>query len=258
MVSCKKIADLIGAYIYGDLTPDEMRMTRMHMEECQSCAKELEFRSKTLALIPTETPMLSDEEKQRIMWTVRGAVREQSKPVRSGIFTPRFAWGVAASLILVAVFTGGAYVGFRAKKPKEKVITKYVTVPIKAPIATEKPENIVNESNTHTGPPIIPKKDQLTATGPQPIERKWESWRRHERNGGRTPEKPDAKVDEDTNEPEASSELGGESLTPQTNTQEGINKSENTPLSSIDDSSTPIPASPEDTSTSQIDERAGH
>lgn len=140
MGTCKKIAGMIGAYIYGDLTPDEMRYVRLHAEECRECSQEIEARIKAIALVPTDIPTLTDKERQRVAWTVKGAVRARQERRGFRLLRPTFAQGFALASLLVAAFAGGAILGYSKIPPK--VIVKHVPAENQSP-AEGKTERIV-------------------------------------------------------------------------------------------------------------------
>lgn len=104
-MKCKQAQDLIGAYIYGDLAPDEMRDLRVHAQDCALCREDLESRGRIVSLFDDSVPALSDEERQRIAWSVKGAVRKeqlQRKPLALRLM-PSFA---LAGLLIAGIFVG--------------------------------------------------------------------------------------------------------------------------------------------------------
>ena len=107
MSRCKSVSDLLGAYIYGDLSVDEMRKVRVHAGECAECASKLASMTRTVQLIPNGLPTLTDEEKHRITWAVKGAVRAKEQPKRFFLFFPAFAKGFAVLVIAVGAFAAG-------------------------------------------------------------------------------------------------------------------------------------------------------
>lgn len=159
MGTCKKIAGMIGAYVYGDLSPDEMRCVRLHAEECSKCSREIEDRIRTIALIPTDTPTLTDEERQRVVWTVKGAIRAKNERRRFSLFRPTFAQGIVLTTLLAAAFAGGAMLGYSKIHPK--VIVKQVTAEKQQPaenpdkrVAADTAPKPVSKPLIHTQRPI--------------------------------------------------------------------------------------------------------
>lgn len=69
----------MGAYIYGDLSPAEMREVRLHTQNCLECREDLEERGRIIASLSDGAPVLSDDERQSIVWSVKGAVRQQDQ-----------------------------------------------------------------------------------------------------------------------------------------------------------------------------------
>lgn len=127
MSDCKKIVDLLGAYVYGDLSPEEMRRVRLHVKDCEKCSGELAERSLVVKLIPSELPKLSDEERMRIAWTVKGAVRTKEESKRFFLFTPMFMRGMAFAATIVVAFAAGKIYG--TKTTPVRVVTEIKRVP---------------------------------------------------------------------------------------------------------------------------------
>lgn len=134
-MKCKLIRDMMGAYLYGDLAPDEMRQVRVHTHECEACRADLAERGRVAASLGNTPPQLSDEDRQRIAWTVTGAVRHselanQQTRIR---WAPAFAVaavliaGLAAGLLLSAHVTKPP-VQSRADAPKEKAPAAVVEI----------------------------------------------------------------------------------------------------------------------------------
>lgn len=165
MGTCKKIAGMIGAYIYGDLSPEEMRAVRLHAEECDVCSREIEARIRTISLMPTDVPELSDEERRRVMWTVKGAVKAKNGKKRFILFSPSFAQGFALATVILAAFTGGAFIGYSKIPPKVKVVIKKVPVECDIPDVSieETTEKIVESPEPAT---VKPTNDMTIATQP--------------------------------------------------------------------------------------------
>lgn len=122
----KRIAELFGAYIYGDLAPEEMRKVRLHVSACDDCARELQARSRTVALVPNALSKLTDEERHRVIWAVKGAVRARTGPRRFFLFTPEFARGFAVAALVAGAFYTGTVFGFKLKPARvvKQVIVK--------------------------------------------------------------------------------------------------------------------------------------
>jgi len=147
MGTCKKIAEMIGAYIYGDLSPVEMRTVRLHAEECEACSSEIEERIRTISLIPADVPVLSDEDRRRVMWTVKGAIKAKCDSQRFILFRPSFARGFALAAVILAAFVGGAFVGYSKIPPKVKVIVKKVPVERDVPDVSLKEKTVKYAEN---------------------------------------------------------------------------------------------------------------
>ena len=96
----------MGAYLYGDLAPDEMRELRVHAQDCVLCREDLATRGRVVSSLPDASPALSDTDRQRIAWSVTGAIRKQE--VRTRPLALRLAPVLAlAAAVLVAGFLAG-------------------------------------------------------------------------------------------------------------------------------------------------------
>lgn len=154
MERCKKITELFGAYIYGDLSPEEMHRVRMHVEECEACAGDLDARSRVLDIVPRQMPVLSDEDRRRIMWTVKGAIRAKNEPARSRFFSSVYVRGFAVTAVVVAAFAAGTLIGLR-KPPK--IIVKQVPVKHQPIVVKEPKERSVEQPAPVDVVPTIPE-----------------------------------------------------------------------------------------------------
>jgi len=105
-MKCRQAQELMGAYLYGDLSPEEMRDLRLHTLECAVCREDLAARGRVVSSLSDATPKLSDEERQRIAWSVKGAVTRRRFEERPLIvrLAPAVALAVA---VLVAGFALG-------------------------------------------------------------------------------------------------------------------------------------------------------
>lgn len=63
-MKCNKVHRLMGAYLYGDLEPEDMRDIRLHIQVCERCRADLESRGHVISSLSMQTPSLSDNEKE--------------------------------------------------------------------------------------------------------------------------------------------------------------------------------------------------
>lgn len=98
-MKCKQVKELMGAYIYGDLAPEEMRQIRLHAQDCPECREDIRARGAVISALDGSAPTLSDEDRQRIAWSVKGVVRsEQERP--SFRWWPVSAFGLAVVVLV--------------------------------------------------------------------------------------------------------------------------------------------------------------
>ena len=98
-MKCRQVRDLMGAYLYGDLAPEEMRDLRVHAQDCALCREDLATRGRVVSALDDEAPILTDEERQRIAWSVKGAVAEEAVGDETAYRAPVPAFGIAAVLV---------------------------------------------------------------------------------------------------------------------------------------------------------------
>ena len=114
-MKCKRARELMGAYLYGDLTPEQMRELRLHVSDCEQCREDLRTRGIVVSSLDTEVPQLDESERQRIAWSVKGAVKAQARERR--VFGFRIAPTFAVAAILIAFILTGAWITTRQSEP---------------------------------------------------------------------------------------------------------------------------------------------
>lgn len=179
MANCKKIADMLGAHVYGDLSPDEMREVREHIEECGKCAEDLKSRIQVASLIPSQVPALSDEDRQRIMWSVKGAVRASEEKVRPRLWKPIFVGSLAAAVLLIALVGTGQIKGTRGRK----VTANATRTQTDASRGLEAKKDIAKGTKPTTEPVVGTV--EILASGPERLDRRPETYRGKNRRQNR-------------------------------------------------------------------------
>lgn len=157
-MKCDQIRDLMGAFLYGDLSADEMREVRAHAQGCGECKRDLEARTGVVAAISDRAPALTDAERQRIAWAVRGAVSRA--PVREPTgrrWLPAF--GLAMALVAgIALGTAINLVVAGRRNPesqeakhhsKPRVVVQVKEEPVRHP-AKQKTEIAVGNGDSST------------------------------------------------------------------------------------------------------------
>lgn len=98
----------MGAYLYGDLEAAEMMEVRVHAQDCEVCADDLATRSRALSMLDDAAPALTDDEREQITWSVKGAVRTACSP--RGL-AARWAPALAVAAALCVGLGIGAVIG---------------------------------------------------------------------------------------------------------------------------------------------------
>ncbi|MDH7601942.1 MAG: zf-HC2 domain-containing protein [Armatimonadota bacterium] len=112
-VKCRDIQHLIGAYLYGDLSAEEMNAVRLHVQECAECRHDLETRGAVIANLPNETPELTDNERMQLTWAVKGAIRNTELARENS----RWGYAFAAGLVLAMGAAVAGIVVYNSSKP---------------------------------------------------------------------------------------------------------------------------------------------
>lgn len=113
-MKCKEVQELMGAYLYGDLSAEEMRGVRLHVQDCPTCRRDLESRGAVLAAVPNEAPSLADEERMQLTWAVKGAIRSAELAGESS----RWGYAFAAGLVLAMGAAVAGIVAYNSSKPQ--------------------------------------------------------------------------------------------------------------------------------------------
>lgn len=108
-MTCNKIKNLLGPYIYGDLSLEEMALVRRHVDNCQDCREDLRQRMAVTSALDTNVPQLNEDDVNRIKWYVKGAVSNgvHKKYSLSMRLIPAFG----AVLVLILGFAFGKWLG---------------------------------------------------------------------------------------------------------------------------------------------------
>jgi len=114
-MKCRQAQEFMGAYLYGDLAPDEMRELRVHAQDCVLCREDLATRGRVVSSLGDASPALSDTDRQRIAWSVTGAIRKREVRTRPLVLrlAPTFA-------LAAAVLAAGFVAGRMANRPPQQ------------------------------------------------------------------------------------------------------------------------------------------
>ena len=99
-MKCKHVREMMGAYLYSDLAPEEMRRLREHVERCAECREDLHGRGTVAASLDDTAGTLTDQDRQEITWSVKGAVRAKQRQSRPLALRLAPTFGVAVVLLL--------------------------------------------------------------------------------------------------------------------------------------------------------------
>ena len=139
-MKCGNVQELLGGYLYGDLAPHEMKDVRLHLLDCEQCRDDVRTRGLVIDAIPTGVPQLGDEDRQRIMWSVKGAIRARERDERSVLLRVAPAFGLAAVLALGLGI--GALISANHTKPRHSERVTRTALSHPKPSAPEAPDTI--------------------------------------------------------------------------------------------------------------------
>ncbi|MHB9035172.1 MAG: anti-sigma factor family protein [Armatimonadota bacterium] len=132
-MKCKQIREMMGAYLYGDLEPQDMREVRLHAQDCEACRADLESRGLVVSSLGNEAPTLSDAERQRIAFNVKSALRA-AQP-KTAVWWLRPASAVALAALVLVGFAVGRHIGTKGspfadpgQSAKENSVKPVVTI----------------------------------------------------------------------------------------------------------------------------------
>ncbi|MEN6356917.1 MAG: zf-HC2 domain-containing protein [Armatimonadota bacterium] len=78
-MKCRQVRKLMGAYLYGDLEPEDMRDIRLHTQVCEQCRADLESRGMVVSSLNAQAPVLDDQDKQQLARSVKKAIDESGR-----------------------------------------------------------------------------------------------------------------------------------------------------------------------------------
>ena len=156
-MKCRHVRHVMGAYLYGDLAPEEMRQVREHVEQCGECREDLHGRGTVAASLDDTAGALTDQDRQEITWSVKGAVRAKERQSRA--FGLRLAptFGVAAVLLL------GFAIGFVVNSQRATPIDKSVRATIEDGSQRPKVDVVEKHETTVENPPQLSVPERTAA-----------------------------------------------------------------------------------------------
>lgn len=97
----------MGAYLYGDLSPEEMKSVRLHTRECEACREDLRLRAQAVSYVPDNPPELTDADKNRITDSVNRA--DKSNTVQKK-FKLKLVPALGIAVVLLIGFAVGSLI----------------------------------------------------------------------------------------------------------------------------------------------------
>ncbi|MCE5313970.1 MAG: zf-HC2 domain-containing protein [Armatimonadota bacterium] len=152
-MKCKRIRNMMGAYLYGDLEPEQMREVRLHTQDCEACSFDLKSRGLVISSLENEAPTLSDAQKQSIACAVRGALAT-GKPAGMSWWV-RPASAVALASLVIAALTVGKHSGSivdlvrPTKHQSSKAVVTITEIPVQ-PVDNSVPNDKGESSRSKT------------------------------------------------------------------------------------------------------------
>lgn len=107
-MKCKKYEEKIILYLYGELSDKEKTDLQSHIQECDACARDLEYTKKVFKALDDskeEAPQANWEKSWR---EISSTTQVQAREKKSFLLTQKWVYAAAA---LLAVFVLGALIG---------------------------------------------------------------------------------------------------------------------------------------------------
>jgi hypothetical protein len=140
MEPCERIADLIGPFLYNDLTEKEAAAVAEHLLACPRCREDVAARRAALGALTPEEP--TSAERDRILKAVRSAAARSTNELRPRrLRTPLTTAAACAAGAVLFVF--GMWVGLTiSKTPPETsgVVVVKQQVPSSSAAVSPKPQ----------------------------------------------------------------------------------------------------------------------
>jgi len=112
MRQCYKIRNLLGSYLYDNVSPEERVEVENHIQKCGKCAEDLQTRRRILDKIEvyTDTSEESQINQEKFMWNVYKRIASETLKRRSRrVFVFKYVLQPAfATFVIVSVITIGA------------------------------------------------------------------------------------------------------------------------------------------------------
>ncbi len=148
-MKCRHVREMMGAYLYGDLAPEGMRQVREHIERCDECREDLHGRGTVTASLDDTAGTLTDQDRQEIAWSVKGAVRAQQRQSRRLALRLAPTFGVAVVLLL------GFAIGFVISSQRVTPVDNSVHVAVGEESLQPKVQVVEEDETTVKNPPQV-------------------------------------------------------------------------------------------------------
>ena len=158
MSACEQIANLIGAYLYDQLSQHEAEQVENHLSMCRRCRQDVAGRRKALAALGPAMP--TPAERDRIVRAVYAAAARTVVGERWGLWIRRVSAATGVCATAAALFLGGMWLGqSRVSAPPKPSVGKTAPAPsgLRPPVAARpamtKPQIAAVELPTRRRPP---------------------------------------------------------------------------------------------------------
>jgi hypothetical protein len=129
-MDCKKAKNNITLYLYGELDEEDRASLQQHLQECRSCAEELDYTKKVFKLLDEYQPAPAHEPNWESSWQrIQSGIARTPAKDKARLF-PRWRWVYAGSAIVAVLIIG-------------IIIGKYWLAPSPQPIQTKLPTTIL-------------------------------------------------------------------------------------------------------------------
>ncbi len=116
-MNCRKVKNLLGPYLYGDLEPSERDSVEDHLPTCEECQSNLEALRATVRRIPGDLFLPGEQTHNRVMAQCRDALvqteRQAAQPMNAMLGSRIVQVGITALLF----FALGIWIGHQVGPP---------------------------------------------------------------------------------------------------------------------------------------------
>jgi predicted anti-sigma-YlaC factor YlaD len=111
MNECKQLRDLLGPYLYGDVTDEERSRVDAHLNACEACREHLDACRSLSAQLPGDLLRPSEAAEARVLQAVQGRIAQHRR--RASERLQRRASALRLAAVAATALVAGMWIGHR-------------------------------------------------------------------------------------------------------------------------------------------------